>query len=159
MNWQHFGHDALPALPVPLVDTEGETVTTGDFRGKHHLVLLFLHALDTCQFCSMMVEQLIARSRELDDVDARVLIVQPPGTVARRSLPPSLRLVWDQQGTVRSDYAKLLRKPVTQHQIMVFVLDRYGTPQSACSVNHGDDKTLIQEALEYLDFITIQCPE
>jgi len=158
MNWERFNYDALPVTSLPLVDENGNSVQVGDFRERNNLVLLFSHGLG-CPGCRQLIEQLVIRSRELNEVEAHVFIVQPPGSVEKAILPLPMLLLWDQRGSVRHKYASLLKSPVAQDELLVFILDRYGAPQAACSVSHGDDADLVAEILGHLKLITIQCPE
>ncbi|MGQ9502974.1 MAG: hypothetical protein ACUVSF_12995 [Anaerolineae bacterium] len=158
MNWERFSYDALPITSSPLVDGNGNRVQVGDFRGQNHLVLLFSHGMD-CLGCRQLIDQLAVRSRQLDEVEAYVFIVQPPDSTGKMTLPSPILLLWDQGGDVRHKYASMLKGPIARDNLLVFILDRYGAPQAACYVSHGDDRDLIEEILAHLTLITIQCPE
>lgn len=158
MKWQHFGHDVVSAVSIPLTDASGEPVVIGNFREQSNLVLLFSHGLE-CQRCQRLVEQLASQSQELIFADAQVLVVRPSNATREASLSSPLHLVWDREGVMWHKLAGLIERPVAQDELLVVILDRYGTLQAACSVSHGNDGNLVAEILEYLKFIAIQCPE
>ncbi|PWH20687.1 MAG: hypothetical protein DDG58_01550 [Ardenticatenia bacterium] len=158
MNWQYFGYDVPPAISKPFLDANSRPITLGKFREQSNLVLLFSHGLE-CQSCRQLVEQFLARSQDLSFADAQVLVVQPSGAIKERALPFPLHLVWDSEGTVQGGFKSLMGQPVTQDEILLVILDRYGALQAACSVSHSEKADLVAETLEYLTFIAIQCPE
>ncbi len=158
MKWQYFSHNVPSVVSVPLMNARGESVTISDFREQSNLVLLFSHGLG-CQHCQQLVEQLALRSQELRFADAQVLIVQPSGAIEQVTLLPPLHLVWDHEGAAWRRFSGLLEQSVAQDALLVVILDRYGAPQAACSVFHGDERNLVAEILEHLTFIAIQCPE
>ncbi|MGC8879595.1 MAG: hypothetical protein ACP5R2_10245 [Anaerolineae bacterium] len=158
MKCQHFAHDAVSVASIPLTDASGKAALMGNFRGQSNLVLLFSHGLG-CQHCQWLVEQLATQSQELIFADAQVLVVQPSNATREASLSFPMHLVWDCEGAAWHKFARLIEQPVTQDDILVVILDRYGALQAACSVSHGNDGNLVAEILEYLKFIAIQCPE
>jgi hypothetical protein len=154
MPWIRFGRDEPPAPSLPLLNLQGQAVSTYDYRGKSPVVLAFLHAAG-CPVCHGVAQSWAARRAEVEALDGKLHFVLPDA--AGRDLDPALTLL-DPQGQLRARYAKLLEFD-TEGQVLIFVLDEHNAPYAGWVGAEPDDSAIWYDLLRWLLYVSIQCPE
>lgn len=136
---------------------EGKQLEVSDFRQRANLVILFVTA--RCSGCQGFVQQSISDPASLDYTDARVLVVVPGMRMAKQLdvHSPYLHYLIDQKDKMRWLYSDLLDEDA-RGKVMLFIVDRFGVPWAAWAAEDPDDRTW-EEAMDWLDYISIQCPE
>lgn len=161
MPWIRFGREEPPAPSLPLRNLEGGTVSVGDYRGRAALALVFLHG-PACTTCRELAVAWTARQREMQALGAELLFVLPPAGDnpagnGRDRLDPA-RTLLDPGGQLRARYAGLLEFDTTG-QVLIYVLDEYGSPYAAWVGAEPDDSAIWYDLTRWLLYVSIQCPE
>lgn len=144
-----------PAPDFCLTDTQGQEVCLSDFRGDCSLLIYFARSPEARR----TLHDLVSREEEIRQAGARLLVIAP---AALADLPVVLWLA-DADGSTREAYAGLMAPGLTRpDEDLLFVLDEFGGVYAALlgaeKAAKGDASTLAQ-ALSWLEFISIQCPE
>jgi peroxiredoxin len=156
----------LAAPNFCLSDSRVGQVCRDDFRGYCNLVLVFWHD-SNCQACLSTVESFIEKAEDYKAANTCVLFIQE-NSVGEHQLPSKilnkgkgfLRVLLDAGGKTRKEYAQLVDESlVRENDVVVFILDMYGAPYYALSMDEIDHPAFHEEALRWLNFIGMLCPE
>jgi peroxiredoxin len=153
-----------PAPDFCIPSRSGVDLCRDDFRGKCSLVLVFVQSSSSLEG-RQLYESLWEKVNDYRDAGTKVLyIINEPAD--RIELPLEtvdnyqLLVLSDEQGQVRRDYANLVDESlVRDRDVLVFILDMYGAPYYALSGQDLAHPEFHKEALKWLDFIGMQCPE
>jgi len=137
-----------------LPQTSGGRAGPAATRSKYNLVLAFV---GTNRAAEAYLRDLAAIHQEILERDARLMVVVPLSLVDSQALAARLALPYallaDEDGATT---ARLLG---AGNSAALCVADRYG---SICSLDLAPDASAlppVRTALEWLDFVQIQCPE
>jgi hypothetical protein len=100
-----------------------------------------------------------AQPSNLHYADARMLVVAPDPRIAQQLdvRSPYLYSLIDREEKMARLYSDLIDADANG-KVMLFILDRFGVPWAAWSGEEPGEETY-KESLDWLDFISIQCPE
>jgi peroxiredoxin len=170
MLWIRFDEeDRYSPAPDFCLETAGrEQVCQSQFRGDCNLVVVFTHSLD-CRACLDLLKGFVENQQSYQKEDARVLAVLPAAlerlAEAVHAHPflaeGPLTLLSDPEGSARKKYAALMVESlISEEDAALFILDSYGAPYAA-AVGRRDlaDAAIHTDALSWLSFIGMQCPE
>jgi hypothetical protein len=145
-----------PAPRFSLPTAGGGNISSADFYGQAALALLFLHGLD-CAACRELAERLSACGTELAQAGAAALVILPQEP--SQSLPLGLAAALDLDGSLRRAYASLMAEQLAREaDVLFFALDEYGGPYAAL-VGEQPDAAGLQDLVDWMAYIGIQCPE
>lgn len=153
-----------PAPDFCIPSRSGVDVCRDDFRGKCSLVLVFVQSSRSLEG-RRLFESLREKANDYRDAGTRVLfIINEPANRMEQPLEIvdnyQILVLSDEQGQVRRDYADLVDESlVKDRDVLVFILDMYGAPYYALSGQDLPHPEFHKEALKWLDFIGMQCPE
>ncbi|MDD5466762.1 MAG: redoxin domain-containing protein [Anaerolineales bacterium] len=155
MPWIRFDPQEETAPALRLETPGGAPFELADLRGRSSVALLFTHGFG-CRACRAAISDLRQQREAFRSQEAELLIVVP----SREGLPPgdAEGILVDPGAAGRRDFAALLEFD-TGRSAMLFILDRYGTPYAAWFGDEPLQAGLADEALDWLEFISIQCPE
>lgn len=152
---------------MQLTAAYGEQLSLNTYRNRWNLVVVFLPRKTETDVRAFL-ESFRPFLPEYRDRDARVLIIlsgreeAAPGRAD--SLGPELRVAVDAGQEAQAAFEDLI--PARQSgrvpeagQGAAFVIDRFGAPYAASRSLDPSGKFDHQEAIAWLDFIEIQCPE
>jgi hypothetical protein len=131
-------------------------MAVADFRGHANLVVFFSHG-QTCAACRALAQVFVANEDRLRELDTEVLVVLPGLAQGQEHRSVGIHKLADPRGVLRRQYAELVQSGL--HDTMLFVLDRYTTPYVAWVGREPDAEALYPEALEWLEYVELQCPE
>jgi peroxiredoxin len=160
MTWYAFpeGVRRRPAPHFRLVSVTGRYVSLADYRGRSNLVLFFAHGMD-CAACRSTLAAFVTHAAEYGAQTAEVLVISPVTTdEAPAPFDTGFPVLSDPAGEVRHAYAALVPNGAVD-DVLLFVLDRYGAPYAATACPEADDPAIHREALGWLAFIEMECPE
>jgi peroxiredoxin len=157
MAWIQFDSNSPKAPSIRLPTMGGNRLAVSDFRQRANVCLLFVPA--GCRGCRRFLEQSIRDPADLDYADARVLVEVSDAQIAKQMdvQSPYLHYLIDQEGKMAQQYSDLIDADA-KGKVMLFILDRFGVPWAAWVGEEPDDRTW-EEARDWLDYISIQCPE
>lgn len=137
-----------------LTDLHGERVSTTGVLQRRELLLLLLHSLE-CPECLTLAQRLSARQREVSALNATVLAVlrQPDRGGPELAFP----LLADEEGRVSRSVLHSLELP--EEDAFAVVTDRFGRVYRRRRIHGADPDDLVNDALEWIDFVQLQCPE
>jgi peroxiredoxin len=152
-----------PAPYFRLASVMGRPVTRNDYRGLDNLVLFFGHAVD-CPGCQNVLREFTAHLREYNQNEAVTLAIFPDLFVRENGLAvfqeTPFPVLSDPGGEVRKRYTALMaHNLVSDQDNLIFVLDQYGGPYAALIGEELDEPDLQKEVLEWLEYISLKCPE
>jgi hypothetical protein len=168
MTWIRFNPDGRRAPSMPLRDLQEEECEVADFYGRSNLAVFFDHGAG-CASCWSLVERFAAHASDLRLIRSKVLVILPSGGAPPGTLPPvastpgtlpagdRVHLLLDPEDELRSRYEARVEED-TVGQAMLFILDSYGVPYVAW-VGREPGEDVYDEAMEWLEFIAVQCPE
>lgn len=160
MSWYAFP-EHIRQRPAPnfcLPSSRGEPVSLAGYRGYSNLVLFFAHGVE-CAACRRALARFAGHRAGYRAQTAEVLVIAPgPADEGQTSSVSGLPVLTDPEGETRRAYAALLPE-ASPGEVLLFVLDRYGAPYAALACPEADGPALQQEALAWLAFIELQCPE
>ena len=170
MIWVIFDEqDRRTAAPAfSLARKSGVRVSLQDYYEKSSLALLFLHEADSLgKACPACWETLrgFAAHREayrLQGADILAVVRDDYKLSAMDAYPDDLPfpLLSDPAGRVRQKYAAMMAAELApESYCMAFLLDPYGAPYAAYGAAELDRVALHEEALSWLQYISVQCPE
>lgn len=167
-----------PAPNFCLDSVKGEQVCLKDYQEECSIVLIFTHG-SQCTTCEEMLKSFAGRQGDYRESDAVVLAVVPEPIEAistdsfYRDLP--FDVVFDENSIVRKSFSELMDESMTNDEdTMLFVLDSYaapyaaligpeliaeGIPATGMEASQSREDELHYEAIKWLEFIGIQCPE
>jgi peroxiredoxin len=159
MEWHIFpeGRRRHPAPAFRLPSAQGDVVSLDDQRGWDNVVLFFSHG-DDCEACQQALREFALRRMQYAAQEAKVFAILPQATERLRDRNYPFPLLADPQRRVYQQYSELLGEDA-DGQVMLFVLDRYGAPYAAVVRRESDGDDMHDEALRWLDYIQLQCPE
>jgi hypothetical protein len=149
---------AMRILPdIELETQSGERAGTAEVLQRQEVVLALLHS--DCPPCARLLETLAARHADFLGRRTAVRILGPPtlpGSTDRLAWLPFPLLV-DGEGVA----GRTLRTVLGLEDERAFVLtaDRFGRLYSRLDVHAHPPEWVVGEALSWLDFIQMQCPE
>lgn len=146
--------ETFPGFTLPAID--GSLVLVESYRGRSNLVVVF--AADTIgeRPVTTLLEELLARTAELDFESAQVLVAVTSSHVPDRRVMRFPTLLDDGGHIHRAVGATdAAGRPAPA----VFVTDRFREIFAAYLPGRGPRLPSAQEILEWLVFINIQCPE
>jgi peroxiredoxin len=153
-----------PAPYFRLPSAQGRPVALDDYRGRDNLVLFFGHSAD-CPNCGAALLGFASRLVAYNQQESVVLAIFHASADEIRDpefLDLPFPLLADPGGMVRQKYAGLMAESlVDSEDVLVFILDRYGAPYAALvggELGIGVDG-FHHEALKWLEYIELQCPE
>jgi peroxiredoxin len=158
MAWIRFNPDGRRAPSMPLQDLQGEEREVADFYGRSNLAVFFSHGAG-CASCCDLVERFAAHASDLRLIRSQVLVILPSGSAPSGALTGGERvhLLLDPEDDLCRRYEARIEED-TAGQAMLFILDSYGVPYVAW-VGSEPGEDVYDEAMEWLEFIAIQCPE
>lgn len=157
MAWIQFDSNSPKAPSMQLPTMDGDRLAVSDFRQRANLIIFFVSW--ECGECKNLVQQFAAQPSNLHYADAHVLVVVPGERLAKQLdvQLPYIHYVIDHESEMSMKYANLIDEQ-GKAKSMLFILDRFGVPWAAWSGEEPDEETY-KESLDWLDFISIQCPE
>ena len=153
----------LPRFRLP--DDRGGSGGTDDVFQEQDVVLALLHG--GCRRCAALEAALGRASQEVRALGAVAFAISPGHGAPAPAAEPLRRLV-DARGDVSAEIAT--RVGARPGEARLVVADRYGEVFAALPA-HGLDgegdragqagqaETLVREALDWLHFVQVQCPE
>jgi peroxiredoxin len=156
----------LAAPNFCLPDASGSQVCRDNFRGYCSLVLVFGHS-SGCRACAALIEEFINQADRYKASNTCVLVVLEDRQEKNKALSETLdkgkgflKVLYDFQGQARRQYAALVDESlVREKDVVVFILDMYGAPYYALSMDEIDHPAFHEETLRWLNFIGMLCPE
>lgn len=165
MPWIIFDDEdrRTPAPRFCLESVQHEQVCSDDYCEDCSLMLVFPPEHGG-EGCADLLASFSSRLSEYASLDAQVLAILPYKweTLVEDPILAGLPfpLLADPGGKVRRSYAGLMDESlVTTEDILLYVLDSYGAPYSAYSGRDPLIPALHEDALNWLEFIGVQCPE
>lgn len=151
-----------PAPYFSLNEARGQAISSRDFYEEYYLVLCFLHA-PTCDTCRGFLESIVSQVKDYERVGARILAIFPMSTEALNShlnwLDQTILVLADPRNEIRNRYAKLMAPGlIPDRAVMIFILDAYLAPY-ACLTDFEPDVSAQAGVMNWLQYISIQCPE
>jgi peroxiredoxin len=165
MTWILFD-EADRRSPVPnfqLDSVMGRKVGLDDYRGSDNLVVFFAHDIKR-QASRSALWDFAARRKDYDSQEAVILAIIPEAVnrlmVDQDLVELPFPVLSDPDGVARSKLTGLIAEElVSDEDVLVFVLDRYGAPYSALIETELNNPSLHKEILKWLEYIGMQCPE
>jgi peroxiredoxin len=168
MIWIRFDEEdrRTPAPPFCLDSVQGNRVCLQDLYEEHNLVLVFTHELSRRESCSL-IQTFEERDQEYRKQGSKVLVIVPNGDHDPEVQEGSgfsegmlARMLVDPLGITRRSYTNLMSASLVEEEDMiVFVLDAYGAPYTAVVARELGTSEVHEEILNWLQYISIQCPE
>jgi len=157
--------DADHQTPAPyflLNEAGGRSISARDFYEESSVLLCFLHAPD-CNACREFLETVASRLEDYRWAGAQVLAIYPASAETLRSkldwVNRGILLLADPENVIRRQYASLMAPGlIADRAIMFFVLDAYFAPY-ACLTGLEPEASAREEIENWLQYISIQCPE
>lgn len=143
-----------------LADGRGGTAGTEDVLQRQEVVLALLHPVG-CSACDATREALARAAGELAARKAKALIVvmppylSPGGSAAPAALRPAELL--DTDGQVARALTAALGASAPAAWLVV--ADRFGSIYTATPLHEAAAGAAVADAVEWVDFIQMQCPE
>ncbi len=146
----------IPPLTARAAD--GRVVQAWDFKQKHSLAIVFLHA--GCRRCADYLERLRGNAAELKEREAVALVIFSEAPPSHENFPAQIVLATDVSGkSQRAFLGEGAFGPAGQALLGVFVTDRYGELRAQWSGPHEDVLPPPGEILEWLNQIQLACEE
>ncbi|MCL4522556.1 MAG: redoxin domain-containing protein [Acidobacteria bacterium] len=146
----------IPPLTARAAD--GRVVQAWDFKQKHSLAIVFLHA--GCRCCADYLERLRENAAELKEREAVALVIFSETPAWQENLPAQIMVAADVSGkSQRAFLGEDAFDPAGQSRVGVFVTDRYGELRAQWSGPHEDALPQPGEILEWLNQIQMACEE
>lgn len=143
------------APPFELPASNGEKISSWQFKGRSALVLFFSHA--ACSACEHFLTRLESEGERFRERQAQVLALLPLPVAGCRELAEKLQLSYpllaDTEEKVRALYLR------ERNEVGVLVLDRYGEPYGRWAAPEADQLPATEAALEALSLCELECPE
>jgi peroxiredoxin len=169
MRWIRFDEEDrwAPGPDFCLESAEDQQVCLSSYRASCCLVLAFIHSLD-CPLCRDLLQGFVSHSDRYRREDALVLAVLPltqgEAAASLASRPelrhPQIVYLADPHGQARRKYTDLVDASlIAPSDAALFILDSYGAPYAALAGPELDSPDVQYEALSWLSFIGMQCPE
>ena len=141
-------------IPVfELMSADGTTVNIWDYKGRKHMVLIFLP--DECPICTEFLGSIANAYHQYEEDDAVVLPIvvgsRKQAVKLRDELNPPYPILFDEHGMVAERY--------TDRLPAVFVADKFGELYGEWIVGRGATLPSQKEILDVLDLINLECPE
>lgn len=155
MPWIRFNPLEESVIDAYLETPGGEPFSLSSLRGRSGAVVLFTHGAG-CQACEIALQEFTQKQTAFRDHEAGLFLVVPGAARLPQDRHPAMLV--DATGVGRDSLASLLEFD-TQAKVLLFILDRYGTPYAAWVGDDPPPEGLADEALNWLEFIAIQCPE
>jgi peroxiredoxin len=162
MPWIRLNPYGRIVPSVKLTTPEGERIAIADYRGRSNLILLFVDSPGRTGH-QELIERCAEQGSQLQRFKARLLVILPSRdglTDVRHEIASHdlVQLLLDPDGALQRRYAELVQREGDRSP-MLFVLDQYGVPYAAWAGSDLATDDLCAEAMEWLQFIAIQCPE
>lgn len=157
MPWIRFDQPGGTAPSLKLLSPRGSQFEVADFRGRANLVVFFPHGAG-CVECGRITSELAAGRSDFQALDTETIVVLPSTPSPLGGNPKGLHLLADPEGALRRRYAALIEFD-TNTAVMLFVLDKHGVPYASWVGEEPHEPDICREALTWLEFISIQCPE
>ncbi|MBX3030144.1 MAG: hypothetical protein KF809_08275 [Chloroflexi bacterium] len=156
-------HGEITQWPIPFRDhvtADGTTASLGSLRGRRQVCLFLAHDTD-CGACFGYARQLSRHGTALDAADT-TLVIAAISTAEeletwRHGLGTSDLLVADPDGSWRTALSVAL--DLDRHATSVVLLDRFLAPRVTASAPEAGGLPDPSTALEWLDFLGLECPE
>lgn len=144
-----------PAPGFCLSNHQGEPVCLSDFRGHNSLLVYIVRSAGT----HYTLDELVSRQEEVRLAGAKLLVIAP----SRVEDLPGEPWLADPGGSTCAAYASLMAPGLVKpDDDMLFVLDEFGGVYAAmlgAETAQDGDRSALAQALSWLEFISIQCPE
>ena len=146
----------IPPLTARAAD--GRVVQAWDYKQKHSLAILFLHA--GCRRCVDFLERLCEAAAELKEREAVALMIFSETPAVGGNLPAQIVVAADVSGkSQRAFLGEDAFGPAGQALVGAFVTDRYGELRAQWSGPQEDALPPAGEILEALNQIQKACEE
>jgi len=155
--WIRFDLDepSAPTAELPLLG--GGRLNLAERRSEANRALFFAHGLE-CAECRAAIQRLSAVKEALRELEAEALVILPEAAPAGVSQVPGIPLLVDPADRLRKRYAALFEFDLPG-DVMMFLLDRNGSPFRAWVGEEADPQALIDESLAQLGTLELRCPE
>jgi peroxiredoxin len=157
MPWIRFDQHGQPAPSTKSSPPLGSRIEIADFRGRANLVIFFPHGVE-CEDCGRVITELAKQRSDFQALDTETIVVLPSDPSRLEAKLKGLHPLSDPEGVLRRRYAALIEFD-TNMAAMLFVLDKHGVPYAGWVGEEATDAAIPGEALKWLEFISIQCPE
>ncbi|HET9457487.1 MAG TPA: glutaredoxin family protein [Candidatus Limnocylindrales bacterium] len=155
-------HGELTTRPIPqALPPARPLVHLSMASGQRRQTALFLGHGAACLPCLGYARQLAARHEELADADAIAVSVVPGDDEAAREWRAAL----DARATVAADPGGAWKAALAAHvdvparDAIVLILDRFGAPRVTSHAAEAGGLVDPSEAVEWLGFLDLECPE
>jgi hypothetical protein len=138
-------------MDLSLIQGNGDSIRISDFRHRQNLVVLFTGESGFGRL-SDLVKALSARYAEFRAEEAEILVVVAPSAGSQAGLGAGLPFPVARPQAGGQDREQLAGPGIT-------VLDRYGEVYAAYRPEGDAALPMVDELLEWLRFIELQCPE
>ena len=146
----------IPPLTARAAD--GRVVQAWDYKQKHALAIVFLHA--GCRRCADYLERLSEVAAELKEREAVALVIFSETSAAHTNLPAQIVVAADISGkSQRAFLGEDVFSSAGQSLLGVFVTDRYGELRAQWSGRHEDALPQPGEILSVLSEAQMACEE
>jgi len=146
----------IPPLTARAAD--GRVVQAWDFKQKHALAIVFLHA--GCRRCADYLERWRENAAELKEREAVALVIFSETQSSHENSPAQIVVAADVSGkSQRAFLGDDAFGPAGQSRVGVFVADRYGELRAQWSGPHEIALPQPGEILEWLSQIQMACEE
>ncbi len=138
--------------PLTARAAAGRVVQAWDFKQKHSLAIVFLHA--GCRPCADYLERWRENAAELKEREAVALVIFSETPLPHENFPAQIVVAADVSGkSQRAFLGEDAFGPAGQFRVGVLVTDRYGELRAQWSGSHEDALPQPGEILEWLSQI------
>lgn len=151
-----------PAPHFSLTEARGRSISSRDFYEQNSVLLCFLHT-PNCNACRAFLEIIVSHLEDYRWAGAQVLAIFPASAETLRSeldwLNRGILFLADPENEIRQRYASLMAPGlIANRAVMFFVLDAYFAPY-VCLTGPESEVSAREEIENWLQYISIQCPE
>ena len=157
---QKYPHTGQRVPDFALPSSAGQGVATAAYRGRRNLVLTFI-GKPAGHNARALLAELAAHYSEFAEEEAEVLAVVG-GSVAEAGWIKSsdalpFPVLADEDGAVHRTFGALASDG--GHVAAIYITDRFGEIFAAYRTGEGHPLPTVEEILDWLRFIGLQCPE
>jgi hypothetical protein len=155
--WIRFDLNEPAAPMAELSLLGGGRLNLAERSSESNRALFFTHGLG-CAECRAAIQRLSADKEAFRELGAEGLVVLPEAAPAGVNQLPGIPLLVDPADRLRKRYAGLFEFDLPG-DVMMFLLDRNGSPFRAWVGEEADPQALIDESLAQLETLELRCPE
>ena len=141
-----------------LPSSEGTVTGPAAFRLRKHLVLLFLHDV-TCGTCQRVLQAMARSYAEVQKDNAEVLAIIGGDVLAATAFHHTQQIPFRFLFDADDHAASLCLADIGVFRPAILLVDRYGAIWKELVPKEKDGDIEVQETLEWLAFMDVQCPE